>query len=88
MTTTRDTWLYLDGVKAYVRRYGIASPHVSKGDFESLITKNDDEITVIICKSIASKYARRINLLGYVLTDQTDYDSTTYKLVYKAINLI
>ena len=82
MTTT----LYLDGTKAYIRHYGIASHKVNKGDFESLINDNDNVIDVIVNRDTAEKYARRMNRLGYFLTAKTEYGMFTYKLTYQAVD--
>lgn len=81
MTTT----LHLDGKKAYIRRYGIASSKVLKSSFETLITEADKVIEVIVCRDQAKKYAKRINRLGYLLVRKEDYDMFTYKLTYKTL---
>lgn len=81
---TANATLYLDGTAAYIRRYGIASHKVRKADFESLINVGEP-ITVIVNRDTAKKYARRIGLLGYIMTGKEDYDMFTYKLQYVAI---
>lgn len=80
-----NTTLYLDGTKAYIRRHGIASPYVNKGDFETLITTNDKRIEVIVNRDTAPKYAKRLNLMGYILTEKIEYGMFTYRLTYQAI---
>lgn len=82
---TANTTLYLDGTKAYISRYGIASRKVNKNEFEELVNDNDRVIDVIVIKETAKKYAARMNRLGYVLTEKTEYDMFTYKLSYRAV---
>lgn len=81
MTTT----LHLDGTSAYIRRFGVPSVRVKKGEFESLIKSTDTTIDVIVNRDTAEKYAKRINLLGYKLVNKIEYDMFTYKLTYQAI---
>lgn len=80
-----NTTLHLDGRKAYIRRFGIASQKVNKGNFESLINNNDLTIDVIVNRDIAPKYAKRMNRLGYILKSKTDYDMFSFKLSYQKI---
>lgn len=80
---TPNTTLHLDGIKAYIRRFGIASPKVKKGDFESLINENDKTIDVIVNRDTVEKYAKRINRLGYILKSKIEYDMFTFKLTYQ-----
>lgn len=79
------TTLYLDGVKAYIRRFGIASHKVNKGNFETLINNNDLTIDVIVSRDTVERYAKRMNRLGYILKNKTDYDMFSMKLSYQKI---
>lgn len=80
-----NTTLHLDGIKAYIRRFGVPSIKVNKGNFESLINENDNTIDVIVNRDTAEKYAKRINRLGYVLSSKIEYDMFTFKLTYQKI---
>ena len=80
-----NTTLYLDGTKAYIRRYGIASDKVNKNEFDPLGKDNDNVIDVIVTKETAKKYAARMNHLGYFLTAKIEYDMFTYKLTYQTV---
>jgi hypothetical protein len=73
------TTLYLDGVTAYIRRYGISSKHTKKSNFQSLLTKVDTKIDMIVCNNTALRYENKMREIGYIVTDVERYDSDTVK---------
>lgn len=82
----RISVLHLDGIKAYIKRYGVVpSIRVNKADFESLINEGDIIIDVIVNRNTAEKYAKRMNRLGYILKNKAEYDMFTFRLTYHKI---
>lgn len=79
MTTT----LYLDGKKAYIRRYGIVSEKTTKSNFQSLLKNVDDKIDVIVANETALRYESQLCGLGYIVTDLIRYDMFTVKYTFQ-----
>lgn len=78
------TTLYLNGSDAYRREYDFTS-HTKKIDFEKLLD-NRKSVVVIVSKTTAEKYARRINRLGFLLKAKEDYNSDEYILYYEKLH--
>ena len=78
-----NTTLYLDGKKAYIRRYGIASAKTTKSNFQSLLTKVDNKIDVIVSNETALHYESLIRELGYIVTDIIRYDMFNVKYTFE-----
>lgn len=76
------TTLYLDGKKAYIRRYGIASSYVKKSDFQSLIKKIDTKLDMIVCDNTAKPYIHQMESLGYNVVESTKYDMFSLKITF------
>ena len=77
------TALYLTGKDAYIREYDVCT-HCKKSDFTKLIA-NRNNFSVHVGKSVAPKYAKIINRLGFVLKGKADYSYDEYILYYERL---
>ena len=80
-----NTTLYLDGTKAYIRRYGISSEKTKKSNFKSLLKKIDNKIDVIVSNETALHYEDQMRELGYIVTDLIRYDMFNVKYTFELI---
>jgi hypothetical protein len=79
------TYLYLTGKDAYIREYDICT-HCKKSEFTKLIS-NRDNFSVHVGKSVAPKYDKIINRLGFVLKGHTNYNYDEYLLYYERLSV-
>lgn len=80
-----NTTLYLDGVTAYIRRYGIPSKHTKKSNFQSLLKNADTKIDMIVCNNTALRYENKMREIGYTVVDLKRYDRDTVKYTFEII---
>lgn len=77
------TTLYVDGIKAYIRRYGIPSEKVKKSNFQSLLKRVDTKVDMIVANTTALRYENKMRELGYIVTDIDRYDRDTMKYTFE-----